>query len=83
MREKLPAAAYSQYKESTHLNLIQQLKQLSLGGHNDTSSTGVPAETYGNGIAESEEIGHRDFAGEDTATDQGASGDLLHSQPQP
>ena len=45
----MPARDFSQYEGSTHINLIEQLKDLSLAGNN--SSPHSPQEVYGNGTA--------------------------------
>ena len=73
--ESIAAGDFSQREGSTHINLIEQLKELSLG-NGEAAGNGVAhaEEAYGNGLAEDEAVeereaeaapGHalRDFAG--------------------
>lgn len=44
------AMRYAEYAGSTQLDLIQQMKELSLGGHPEpTSNGGASPQAYGNG----------------------------------
>ena len=72
--ESIAAGDFSQREGSTHINLIEQLKELSLGNGEAAGNGVAHAEAYGNGLAEDEAVeereadaapghAHHDFAG--------------------
>lgn len=50
-KEFISARDFAQYEGCTHINLIEQLQNLSLEGNGFTAKTPPPQEVYSNGVA--------------------------------